>query len=133
VDKRYELFCLADPLFYDSPDSSEAANQGFAAAPARFRTAGCGSASATGSFTYRPGEADPSSGLEVHVSACRDNAERLLGLERYLPKSRVYRRAPKARRIASRKLRWLVNMTSVQRKERRVLRRPAIPGPVWLW
>lgn len=32
LDKRYELFCLADSLFYDSPSSSRAARQELAVA-----------------------------------------------------------------------------------------------------
>ena len=32
MDKRYELFCLADPLFYDSPNGSRAAQRNFAVA-----------------------------------------------------------------------------------------------------
>ena len=48
MDKRYELFCLADPLFYDSPNRSRAAQRNFAAAAAQRHQAGPGPISASG-------------------------------------------------------------------------------------
>jgi Protein kinase domain len=79
VDKRYELFCLADPLFYDSPDGSEASIPGFATAvrplPAGWRRI------CVGDWLVHipPNELIPAQGWKIHVSGCRDNAEWILG------------------------------------------------------
>jgi predicted Ser/Thr protein kinase len=79
VDKRYELFCLADPLFYDSPNGSAAASPSFAAAarplPEGWRRLRLGD----WLVHIPPGEPIPDQGWKIHVSACSDNAERLLG------------------------------------------------------
>ncbi len=68
LDKRYELFCLTDPLFYDSPNGSSAAQRHFAAAT-RPLPAGWTRAS-LGEWQLH---------VPLHVSATLDNAERVLG------------------------------------------------------
>jgi hypothetical protein len=79
VDKRYELFCLADPLFYDSPNGSSAAQRKFAAVtrplPAGWRRASFGE----WQLHVPPGGPLPAQGWKIHVSAGLDNAERVLG------------------------------------------------------
>ncbi|HTZ22791.1 MAG TPA: class III lanthionine synthetase LanKC [Streptosporangiaceae bacterium] len=79
MDKRYELFCLADPLFYDSPDASEASGPGFAAAarplPDGWRRLCLGE----WLVHVPPDEQIPAQGWKIHVSGCRENAEWLLG------------------------------------------------------
>jgi hypothetical protein len=79
MEKRYELFCLADPLFYDSPSGSEAASRKFAAAarplPDGWRRVGLGD----WLLCIPPGEPIPAQGWKIHVSGGRDNAERLIG------------------------------------------------------
>jgi tRNA A-37 threonylcarbamoyl transferase component Bud32 len=79
VDKRYETFCLAGPLFYDSPNSSPAARRNFAAA-ARPLPEGWHQAS-LGEWQVQvpPGDPIPAQGWKIHVSATRDNAENVLG------------------------------------------------------
>jgi tRNA A-37 threonylcarbamoyl transferase component Bud32 len=79
VDKRYELFCLADPLFYDSPSSSRAAGREFAVA-SRPLPAGW-TRTTVGEWQIRlpPGGPVPAQGWKIHVSAGQDNAERVLG------------------------------------------------------
>jgi hypothetical protein len=79
MDKRYELFCLADPIFYDSPSGSEAASRNFAAAvsplPDGWRRVRLGD----WLLCLPPGEPIPAQGWKIHVSGCRDNAEWLIG------------------------------------------------------
>ena len=79
MDKRYELFCLTDPLFYDSPNRSRAAKRNFAAAgrptPSGWTRADIGEWQAE----MPPGDPIPAQGWKIHVSASRDNAERVLG------------------------------------------------------
>ena len=79
MDKRYELFCLADPLFYDSPNGSNAAQRHFAAAtrplPAGWTRASFGE----WQMHVPPGDPLPAQGWKIHVSASADNADRVLG------------------------------------------------------
>ena len=79
VDKRYELFCLADPLFYDSPNRSGAADRCFAVAtrplPAGWAQARLGE----WQVQMPPGDPLPAQGWKIHVSAGTENAERVLG------------------------------------------------------
>ena len=79
VDKRYELFCLADPLFYDSPNRSGAADRCFPAAT-RPLPAGWGQ-TRLGEWQVQmpPGDPLPAQGWKIHVSASTGNAERVPG------------------------------------------------------
>ena len=78
MDKRYEVYCLVDPLFYDS--TSQVGEQprdfelGHAPVPEGW------TASELEDWRVRsPVDADlPAQGWKVHVSACLDNAERVL-------------------------------------------------------
>ncbi|MFF9039775.1 class III lanthionine synthetase LanKC [Streptomyces sp. NPDC014892] len=78
MDKRYEVYCLTDPHFYDAP-SSHAGTQG------RFRQTG-GALPASwvrekvGDWlACRPTEVRlPPQGWKIHVSACLDNAQSIL-------------------------------------------------------
>src|SRR6185437_1578547 len=78
MDKRYELFCLADPAFYDSPGASEPARRDFTAAarslPDGWRRLRLGD----WLLSIPPGKPIPAQGWKIHVSGCRDNAERLI-------------------------------------------------------
>jgi hypothetical protein len=78
MDKRYETFCLVDPLFYDSPQQIQEERLGFACArrpisPEWLRT------ELNDWLVYRPcGISLPAQGWKIHVSACLDNAEAVL-------------------------------------------------------
>jgi tRNA A-37 threonylcarbamoyl transferase component Bud32 len=78
VDKRYELFCLADPLFYDSPGSSQAAKQGFAVASRPLPEGWTRTSLGEWQVQVPPGDPVPEQGWKIHVSASQDNAERVL-------------------------------------------------------
>lgn len=78
MDKRYELFCLADPLFYDSPHRSRAAEQEF---PVASRPLPAGwTRTSLGEWQVRlpPGDPVPGQGWKIHVSASQGNADRVL-------------------------------------------------------
>ncbi len=87
MDKRYELFCLADPLFYDSPNGSRPASpNGSRPAERDFAAAGRPlpegwSRISLGEWLVQvpPGDPIPAQGWKIHVSAALDNAERVLG------------------------------------------------------
>ena len=55
MDKGYELYCLADEVFYDAPPVTRKTDFDIATAP--FRTAGSRSSATNGSFTSRPSSA----------------------------------------------------------------------------
>ncbi|MDX3224829.1 class III lanthionine synthetase LanKC [Streptomyces sp. ME19-01-6] len=86
MDKRYEVFCLADRYFYETPDrlSADAGDSasGYEAAqravPDGWETFTSGDWLHVNPVlpdgTPRPGR--PSQGWKVHVSACLDNAEK---------------------------------------------------------
>jgi predicted Ser/Thr protein kinase len=78
MDKRYELFCIADPLFYDSPHANAAARRDFTAA-ARPPAPGWNRIQ-LGEWQVEkpPHDQVPALGWKIHVSACLDNAERVL-------------------------------------------------------
>jgi Protein kinase domain len=79
VDKRYELFCLADPLFYDTPNGSRAASRNFAAADRVMPPGWTRAQIHEWQAEVPPGNAIPAQGWKIHVSASHDNAERVLG------------------------------------------------------
>lgn len=77
MDKQYEQYCLAHPVFYDSPQSGDQRRL-FPAArrplPSGWRRAAHGDW-----MTFRPPGPDlPHQGWKIHVSACPDNADRVL-------------------------------------------------------
>ncbi|NGN69227.1 protein kinase/lanthionine synthetase C family protein [Streptomyces sp. A7024] len=80
MDKRYEVFCLADECFYETPDrlSRRAAGGRFEAAgrplPAGWRRAAVGDWL---QFTPADGPELPAQGWKIHVSATLDNAEKI--------------------------------------------------------
>jgi Protein kinase domain len=79
VDKRYELFCLADPLFYDSPNRSSAAERRFAVASRPLPAGWTQTTLGEWQVQIPPGDPLPAQGWKVHVSASSENAERVLG------------------------------------------------------
>ena len=79
MDKRYELFCLADPLFYDSPSVSRAARRNFAVADRPPAPGWTRASHGEWQVQVPPGEPIPAQGWKIHVSGHRDNAERVLG------------------------------------------------------
>jgi tRNA A-37 threonylcarbamoyl transferase component Bud32 len=79
VDKRYELFCLADPLFYDSPNGSRAAQRNFAVADQPLPPGWTRTTMGEWQVEVPPGDPIPAQGWKIHVSASQDNAERVIG------------------------------------------------------
>ena len=79
VDKRYELFCLADPLFYDSPNRSGAADRCFAVATRPLPAGWAQTRLGEWQVQMPPGDPLPAQGWKIHVSAGTENAERVLG------------------------------------------------------
>ncbi len=78
MDKRYELYCLADRLFYDSPSRRAHDDAAFPVAD-RPLPAGWERADQGEWITHRPtGTAVPSQGWKIHISACLGNAEDVL-------------------------------------------------------
>jgi class III lanthionine synthetase len=82
---RYELYCLADPLFYDSPLGPRAERYGYEIAgrpaPAGWRrtTRGDWVVLAPGDDIERPHGRLPRQGWKIHVTAGLDTAEQTLG------------------------------------------------------
>ncbi len=107
VDKRYELYCLVDPFFYDS--TSRLGKQprdfelGHAPVPDRW------SASELDDWHVQHpiGVTLPAQGWKVHVSACLDNAEQVLAVVAdYCRNGRIafkFRRSPDALLLANAK------------------------------
>ena len=79
MDKRYELFCLADPLFYDSPSGTRAARRGFRAADRPLPSGWTHSSYGDWLVRLPPGDPIPAQGWKIHVSATHDTAETILG------------------------------------------------------
>ena len=78
MDKAYELYCLADPEFYDSAILATLEDHPFAIA-ARDTPTGWRSARTDDWLMYAPDEIRlPSQGWKIHASACLDNAEEIL-------------------------------------------------------
>jgi Protein kinase domain len=80
MDRGYETFCMADPLFYDVLHSSQrAAGESFPTAN-RPLPEGWQRREQDDWYTFSgPGAANlPLQGWKIHVSACLDNAERVL-------------------------------------------------------
>jgi tRNA A-37 threonylcarbamoyl transferase component Bud32 len=78
VDKRYEVYCLADPLFYDSTTQVREERLGFEVSR-RPIPEGWERTELADWLVYRPvGVPSRSQGWKVHVSACLDNADKVL-------------------------------------------------------
>jgi hypothetical protein len=78
MDERYDAYCAADPLFYDSLANATAPTPEFAAA-ARPIPAGWQREPSDDWFIYGPvGGALPAQGWKIHLSASLSNADRVL-------------------------------------------------------
>lgn len=78
MDKRYEVYCFADPLFYDSTTQAPEEGPGFELAqlpvPSRWERS-----ELEDWLVYWPiGVSLAPQGWKVHVSACLDNADKIL-------------------------------------------------------
>ncbi|MCC5581932.1 class III lanthionine synthetase LanKC [Microtetraspora sp. AC03309] len=73
----YELYCLADSLFYDTPDQKNADSSGFSVLSLEVPDSWFHQATDTWMY-YAPVDVDrlPSQGWKIHVSACLADAER---------------------------------------------------------
>jgi len=78
MDVRYEPFCFADPLFYDSPRRWQRNASDFEAAGARVPAGWQRSERDLWIVLQPEGLRLPSQGWKIHVSATPDNAERVL-------------------------------------------------------
>lgn len=79
MDKRYEVYCLADRHFYETPDrlSARSADGGLLEAAGRPVPEGWYSTRQGDWLNIRPRDLDsPDQGWKIHVSACLDNAEK---------------------------------------------------------
>ncbi|MGW4462746.1 class III lanthionine synthetase LanKC [Micromonospora sp. NPDC004704] len=78
MDERYDAYCAADPLFYDSLATTGAATAEFAVA-ARAVPDGWQREPKDDWYVYGPvGGALPTQGWKIHLSATLDNADRVL-------------------------------------------------------
>jgi serine/threonine protein kinase len=78
MDRQYERFCAADPYFYDALTSAQPEATWFAAAR-RPVPDGWQRDTLDDWLVYGPaGGALPEQGWKIHISACLDNAERIL-------------------------------------------------------
>jgi tRNA A-37 threonylcarbamoyl transferase component Bud32 len=78
VDKRYELYCLSDRLFYDSPSRRIRANADFSIAGRRLPSGWEQADKGEWIICQPPDVAIPSQGWKIHISACLENAEEVL-------------------------------------------------------
>src|SRR4051794_4369539 len=78
MDKGYELYCLADPTFYDSPTLATVKDEPFAIAcretPDEWRS----DRMDDWLLVVPEGQQLPSQGWKIHASACLDNAEQIV-------------------------------------------------------
>ncbi|MBO3737521.1 class III lanthionine synthetase LanKC [Actinoplanes flavus] len=78
MDSRYEAFCMASPVFYDALRSAANAGVSFSTA-GRTLPAGWRREEQDDWLVFLPENLDlPMQGWKIHVSACLDNAERVL-------------------------------------------------------
>lgn len=78
MDQGYEAFCMVDPWFYDAMHSEQTAGASFPAAE-RPLPAGWRRGEQDDWLVFDPGDAElPLQGWKIHVSACLDNADRIL-------------------------------------------------------
>ena len=79
MDKQYEMYCLADRMFYDTPDRGLAAGADFDIA-GRELPEGWLRAIRGEWLVLQPARPIPAQGWKVHVSSCLDNAEEVLSV-----------------------------------------------------
>src|SRR5688572_24271148 len=78
VEDRYDAFVMADPIFYDVLHARQAEGSPFAVAQRELPT-GWERKEQDDWLVFDPGDATlPAQGWKIHVSACLDNAERVL-------------------------------------------------------
>ncbi len=78
MDRRYEIYCLADPLFYDLPTRAYGPERDYARARQRVPD-GWDRHELDDWLVYRPrGVTLPSQGWKIHASGCLDNAEAIV-------------------------------------------------------
>ncbi|WP_419994561.1 class III lanthionine synthetase LanKC [Streptomyces boninensis] len=78
MDKRYEVFCLADECFYETPDRAARRSSGLFEAAERPLPEGWLRATAGDWLQFTPEGAElPAQGWKIHVSATLDNAEKI--------------------------------------------------------
>jgi tRNA A-37 threonylcarbamoyl transferase component Bud32 len=78
VDKRYEVYCRADPYFYDSTSRLGEQSRDFELGHAPVPEDWVASELEDWHVHHPVGAKLPTQGWKVHVSACLDNAERVL-------------------------------------------------------
>jgi tRNA A-37 threonylcarbamoyl transferase component Bud32 len=77
LDKQYEQYCLAHPLFYDSPQPSD--RRRYFPVVRRPLPRGWRKTAHGDWMTYRPPGAElPRQGWKIHASACPENADQVL-------------------------------------------------------
>jgi class III lanthionine synthetase len=78
VTKGYEVYCLADPLFYDSPSLRVTSESSFAVAQKEVPD-GWRRTNVDDWLLYLPDGAElPPQGWKIHASACVENAEQVV-------------------------------------------------------
>ena len=80
MDNQYDAYCMADPHFYDTPTVIRRAELDFAVT-ARAVPDGWRRNEQDDWLVYRPEDVTlPGQGWKVHVAACLDNADEVLGI-----------------------------------------------------
>ena len=81
MDKRYELYCLANPLFYDSPARFTGGGGDFDLASQPLPEGWDQFTKGEWTVCVPPaGKVIPAQGWKIHVSSCLDNADDVLAL-----------------------------------------------------
>ncbi|MFY1692564.1 class III lanthionine synthetase LanKC [Plantactinospora sp. WMMB782] len=79
MDERYDAYCAVDPLFYDSLSTTSATASGGFAAAGRPVPVGWQREPKDDWLVYGPVDGKlPQQGWKIHISACLDNADRIL-------------------------------------------------------
>jgi tRNA A-37 threonylcarbamoyl transferase component Bud32 len=78
VNDQYELYCLADPLFYDTLDGRRGDHPDFPLASRPVPDGWAHQATDTWMHYAPAGGTAPAQGWKIHVSACAEDAERAL-------------------------------------------------------
>ncbi|MGH3775069.1 MAG: class III lanthionine synthetase LanKC [Pseudonocardiaceae bacterium] len=107
MDKRYELFCLVDPFFYDSTSRLGKQPRDFELGHAPIPDGWAASELEDWHVQHPIDVTLPAQGWKVHASACLDNAERILAVVAdYCRNRRIafkFRRSPDALLLANAK------------------------------